>query len=56
MWWRYSVPSLKQTREAESQVKSDLYQCLYVGHVVPRKRGLLSTSNTQVEIYDDTKC
>lgn len=49
------MPSLKQTLEAESQVKSDLYQCLDVWHVVPRKRGLLSTTNTHIEIYDEHK-
>lgn len=50
------MPSLKSTLEAESQVKSDLYQSLDVWYMVPRKRGLLSTPSTHIEVYDDTKC
>lgn len=49
------MPSLKQTLETESQVKSDLYQGLDVWHVVSKKRGLLSTPNTHIEVYDDKK-
>lgn len=50
------MPSLTQALEAESQMKSDLYQCLDVWYVVPRKRDVLSTSNTHMEVYGDTKC
>lgn len=49
------MPSPKQTLEAESQVKSDLYQCLNVGYFVPRRRGLLTMSSTHVQVYDDKK-